>query len=454
MLLSLYCFKDELHSIKLGISSRLKIETPDIDRFVGFVRVIGKVENGLFKKISNNIDNLNTNKPVVVLNNKEFNNKEFNKYIKNCLVVTIKKYPSHVINKYKLFSDFGLDIKDTKSINSNKRSYYYNANGEKKVIKIQGALIGRTKVYLAYRQAILDQLKELWTGGMIDYDSFEIPKEWKDEQKRIAKENRVIIEKAQGVISIKDIITGIRNDLNLATLNGYTGLIIYGYLQNKDRLALVKNVMNSIKTIAPFKNLNSNIIRIYQIAQNNETPFLRFKNSIHVNNFFMSNNRLMNKLYTCYLIHTKINNSKINKCILKTINFTMGTYLEDITKYYDNNINSSLFTRLVQNEPEFIKELESNAKLLNLGDKSIMYKLDALEEYFKGLEILKHAEWNLMTENLLVKAFKLAGKKVNYYHYNNQSEKVELKQAISTPWIGGLIERPYQDLRAYNKNTI
>jgi hypothetical protein len=449
--ISLYCFKDLLEFKSLRIAKSLGIENIDAESISLFITPLVRIKDGKILKTPPTIKDLNTSHTkIIVIKEKAFNSesKEFLKYIQDAIVVRMTKYRSF----------YGRPI--WRKIEMNIPN-----NNTSKLIKIIPTQVGRAKRALGFKRAIIKQLYEIWGDNAIDYDTFSIPESWREEQKRIIRENRVKIQKAEGIISVKNIKHGTRYDLDLSKLNNYTGIIIYGFQQNKERLLLIREILGALtfnrryidrKEMFTYNRSDRNrrysepLYEIFQIAQNNETPFflLKNKNAIHVNSFIMSNNRLMSTIYTCYVIQKHVQKLDIVSN-LESVNILMGKYIRDIYQYKTVSTDNTSLNRLLAN-PDFVSELESNAKLLNLGDTKIMYKVKALDEYFKGVEILRQIEWNTANLPLIVDLLKTKNKKVNYKYYNRTTELQKLKEIINTPWIGGLIERPYEDLTQYN----
>lgn len=461
--LNLYSIRNQLPNISFGIAKRLKINIIDADESVLLpcLRVHSKIVNGITKRAFHSLQLLNTNDTIVILVEKEFNSKEFNKYIQNCLVVKQIKLGYTAMKQW--WDAVGLNSGEQRTIDNAIDDGYELYRTRKKKIKIEGAQIGRAKIYLAYRAAIMKQLKARWTK-VIDYDTYIIPQAWKEEQRRIRRENKTQITRAKGTISIKNIITDSRHDLDLATLNDFTGIIVYGFQADKERLVKGKSLLECSKALKTVRkesrgtktkvtingkirefyptykkiedDLSQKAIRIYQIAQNNEYPFKNnFKNAIHINLFLMSKNRILDKIYTCGIIKRKYFNIMQQYEDVKNVNIRIGNLLKELLDYYDKNITEDEIRRLVITN-ELWHEIESNAKLLNLGDKNVLSIGKEIDAYFNNAEITTLLEWNDSNLPIIVKTLKLQKKKVNYYHYDSKSEVQLYKEVIEMPWIG------------------
>jgi len=439
--LSLYSYRDSIFQKQYGLAKRLGLNSEVINYDYIPFRVIGTITNGkIVVKKRDDRSLLRTKLPVVLVNTLELS-KDFMAYIQNCVLVTDNNQTSFAKRRNMfLVSTFAKNT--VRQVDLNSRT---------SVLKIRNAgEIGKAKKFYALEKQIRKTITDSFIGGFYKYSEFVVPQSWKDEQKRIARENRLLIQKASGVISVKDYLRGNRYDLDLGSLNSFTGIIIYGFQQNRERLELIKDIMVKHLNFRYRRHDKPDTLKIYQIAQNNETPFtiLKNKNAIHVNQFIMSNNRIMSRLYTLHRIEKYLDFLKQKNYIYK-INTFIGMQVEALYDYRIRH-SSNRLDRMLLNE-DFIKELEGNAKLLKLGDKSVLSQLNEVEKYFKGLEVIGELELhNKAVFTFVVESLKAKGKKVNYYHYNNTSEVQVKKEIIRTPWVGGLIERPFQDLKQYN----
>lgn len=426
-------------------------------------------------------------KPTIVLLDKGESipdSKEFRKYIQNCIFVSIRPLAKYYYEDYLL--NLGVKIieekinkrhvrnvrihPDTSLINEYDTSFNtttgtttpsYNSSLEGELVKqeyykkvnVKTRPIGIIKDVVEYKKVMVEQLQQYFT--VINYKSFAIPEEWKVEQKRLAKEARAPKTKLEGIIPYKNIITNYTGELNLSTLQNFKGILIYGFLKDKEKLESVTRIVNCNKPFKKYKkeigydpiknksryktaissNINPYAIRIIRISQSNEYLFHKLSNAVYVNLFMLSNNKVMCRLIECIKIkqsfsHIYEDSTMMN--ILKSINFNIFLAMKEVSDYTDKYLD---FRTTVDKTTQELLDLDKLG-IVKYQDPVIRPVIEFLNEYFEGCELLKSCVWNEENIPYIVEFLKLKDKKLNYVHYKKGEGIVEDKPCAYTGSFG------------------
>ena len=438
--------------------------------------------------------NSSDNKTLALYKNKDIHSKEFRQYIKNCIFVKIRKIDNRV--EYANWKHLlGLtDIVQNKQVGNtveeNARLPYLNDK-----FRFSGSKVGIGNIFLEYRRIIIEELKKE-LNRFIDYDTFEIPQEWKDEQKLLAKENYHEKVKVKGIISRKDIINDCQEDLELSTLDNYTGFIVYGFMKDNAKLLKIKALLECFNSLRkykerdyygkdrtvtvngklikfnPFKtsiedSLQSNKVKIFRIAVNNEKLFLKVPNVIHVDKFMESNNRLISKILVGFEVedkYKKLFNDRNSMDIIKKLNKFVYKELKTLEEYYYLFNNRTISNFRNRYNDVYLELLENKENLLKHGiivdDLGIRPTINYLDEYFKGCELLFSVDFNEDNIKLLADFLKMKGKKVHYTFYDNKSIP-QVRVPKENPFVyTGIFSfmndigiRPSYEIKEYNEDV-
>lgn len=272
-----------------------------------------------------------------------------------------------------------------------------------------------------YHIEITDEFKEIYKNYNIQNDN---------SKKR----------KLEGKVFCKGISTYGNFDWRIQDIEDYTGIVVYGFA--KDTIALNKTVAycylnpkfrQKVKRYNWRENdeltengqINRKACTIIQIAQNNAKYFKNKKNMVYVKDLY-GDNKLFRKIASSFRIasifeeYLKAYSSMKNDTFIfeiEKINTLIGKNLFELHNYYQTfttseDIAYSSFTR-----GKIRDEIISIANKHNLFDITIEAKLKVVEDYFKGIELLKHIEINNDTLPLILKYLREKKKKINLEYY-------------------------------------
>lgn len=381
-----------------------------------FLEVTNVVENGYLRRSTRTVKEL-IGQNVVIYRHRDIESKEFKKYIKNCFFV--KEYSTkytYTLSKRELnLVDFGTGAKF-------KKRYDDEGNAVDQItIKPQRVQIAKT--IFEYKRIMLEQLAK--RNKIIYYDDFVIPNEWFEEQKRIAKENRVAKTRLEGTIAVRDYI-GSLEELNLANLNTFKGVLIYGFLKDAERLTNVRELLYRYNMGFDSTDDSKRVLRIYRISQQNEKYITKFKNAIHVNSFLMSRNRILQKLCTIAYIKSKENlflDSNISDKFA-AVNVKVGIHFKRIRKFYLKNVRYNF-----ELKGGMLEELLETRKTFKVQYLDIEYDIAAVEEYIKDIPIAQYVHY--IPDYVLAEQVKKIGKRVNPIYYKQGENPETFKPTIT-----------------------
>ncbi len=247
--------------------------------------------------------------------------------------------------------------------------------------------------------------------------------------------------KLEGKIFCKGV--SIKNDFDwkLQEIEDYKGIVIYGfrddikklekavtycYLQPNMRLWEDNFNHYSRSSSKSYQGtINPKACKIIQIAQSNEKHFKNKKNMVHVTQMY-GDNKLFRKLASSYRIEILLGEYLKNYSEHRTetfidyfnnINKEIGKIFKELYDYHKSFTSPEdiKYTRIVR--ADLKREVIDVATKNNLFDVVIESKIKILEDYFKGVEMLKHIDFNNNTLPAILKYLKEHKKKINLEYY-------------------------------------
>jgi hypothetical protein len=311
--------------------------------------------------------------------------------------------------------------------------------------------LGTAKVVYEYKRIITEELFK--TLNVKDFETFEIPQTWLDEQKAIAKEAYIANKstRLERVISVKDMILNDRYDLHFVPYTSkhqlkdktkltdkFDGIIVYGFQEDRKGLELFTEI---IKEYEPYKkekykdwydrtayrciNVNHQIIRVYQIAKNNLKSLLKTKtkNIYHVSQIM--DLKVIQNFFTS--VEIKNNHAfNLEADEIKEFNYYLSTVYEEIYKFkeqYPSSIEKTL--------RELISLYKSNTEILKIEINPIIKeKIDYIDNYFKNAELVRYVKINEDSLPHVVNYLKEKGKKVNINFYHKPDINIGKEKVI------------------------
>jgi len=441
---------DSLNEIVYAPISHLPIKLDNSIMPYFFLGSSFRIKDGKFKGNGEGISALydRHNLRIAVYKEKNLHGKEFAKYIQNCLFIRQTKIIGKTdYNSWKeklgfpKIQQFFYNEEDVR-LRHLIRHRSRNINHDNDPIKIDGAVIGIAKTIYEYKKIILRELAKECQLFIGDFDNFEIPQEWKDEQKRIVKENRTIKPKIEGIISHKDLLRGTQYDLDLKQFQNYKGFIIYGFLKDGAKLRMVQKFCMCFKSLRRVKNnkkyrirdfLNSKAVNIFRIAINNEKLLQRIPKTIHVDTFMKTNSRLIIRLLMGYEIYDKFHtlfSDESTMNVLEVVCPYTHQQLVKVKKFYDKFDNENLcnFKRTYKEVYEELLEIQKQYKDLGvmgmiLDDLEMRPVVTYLDKYFEGCELLFNIKYSALDSigiDKIAEFLKDKHKVVNVKYYVNE----------------------------------
>ena len=370
----LYCFKEEISNTK-------------------------KIKNKWNRYISNY---LNVTSNIYIDNNNQ-TIKEAHKFLhKNLIVfkpiIDFKNFSECLwLNTNKITDDV-----DYKFGGNN----YFNLGFSIKLYKFIKELRRQTNLYFK-------ELKELSEQDLLAYKNY----------KKENKESKTL--KSNEKISLKLLLNGNQtwytnsHELYIKTIENYKGIIIYGF---RDDTVLLKK---ATVFMLQFKNfVNEKSCKVIQISKENEKYFKNKKNMTNVNDLYGDNilfRRLASSLkIENYFIKATIDSTyDSNKLIEKmnSISLQVGENLKQLKEYYKQN--SSKENAYDISRKELKNDILNIANKLNLFDPKIELIFKNLDEWFKGVELIKFLEINEDSLPFILKLLRDNKKKLNLDYYKN-----------------------------------
>ncbi len=240
-------------------------------------------------------------------------------------------------------------------------------------------------------------------------------------------------------------------DWKIDHIEHFTGIVIYGFLE--DRKAL-KRAVTFMYLNPLFRNrelqyvdrylfpnlkkwvyqqdgrINPHACKIIRIAKNNEKYFKNKPNMVHVNNLY-GDNPLFRRLASSYKIENLLaeyisRHANFSKKYffeqMSKINSNIGKALLDLKSYYELFTSEEDIQYTDISRSALKDEILKVAQRDNLFDPRIEAKIKVVEDFFKGVEILKYVEFSDETMPIVLKLLREKKKKINFEYYSNVVE--------------------------------
>jgi len=191
-------------------------------------------------------------------------------------------------------------------------------------------ILGEYKKELALKKVFLAEINKVANKVIRVTKDVNPDSEWMAREKlaeKLARQGKT--KKLEGEISAVTYSryadnTKHRTTLMLETFKRFKGIIVYGFREDDSLLQKTVNLLKNKRSLSEYDNS----FIVIQIAKNNESLIINnFKNAVNVNIFLMSENRILIKLYTNWLIKDRL------KLILSNDNIrTMDKINKNIAK--------------------------------------------------------------------------------------------------------------------------
>lgn len=448
----------ELHEIYLQIVNTI------VDKNL---LMIGEVSEGKFVKrvYSKNILSWGGNKLVFVKNENDMQQLAKDKYalkwLRNCYIIRDYTLSKRLKNSV-IRSNNWLNAKSSWYSYRNIKTEFNPHTNVDEIIDVleytqyRYKLGDITSMYAMYKFVKNEVLKNTALNDRIVYNSktFKVPKEFIDRCKQEEREARVKIYRAEGVIPVRAISANFSNpsnpnatikEFNLANLNNYKGIVVYGTKNDREQLGKAACILEDrFSTLEWAKKVKA--FTVMQVAEANQTPFTKFKNAINVRLLFMSNNKLIVQLYTSYLINQKYSHVLLNNMeAIRKINSSVYKDLTILREYSSTYYRPTVFTSSI------IKELDYIRKFSNLIDTRVKAELDRIEQYFEDVEFITTSTIIPETEENVVKILKKFNKKVNWEWYH-KPDKPHIEALVELQHTTRFMAYEPTDLINYDKS--
>lgn len=454
----------------------------DILPFFNYHPRMFKLENGRERKCTESVyEILNKNNPDVFLNctSEDILSKDFRNYEPNCYFINESK-----LKFSEICYNLGIKYEETNRIlfEGDKDYNYTDRWGDvhRQYLKYHSYPLGTGKLIYKYKKIIKEELLKSTT--LKDFKTFNIPQEWIEEQKKLEKEARLAakVVKEKGVISVYNSGTETRYDLeigsdhypkqhrkskqeNIKTLPAnFNGIVIVGFKDDAEDLKKFAELVKNYKPYSFVENkkvyrnnsnynydwkdvtfLNENIIRVYQIAQNNLKPLVNsnLPHIYHISEIMELS--VMQKFLTALTIKDNKNCLFLKQGEVKLFNEHIAKLIKEVSEYYANNNfkNEDLLKELVT-------KFRKNEDLNVIVDKNIQYKLKQIDTFFENAELIRYCTIKEESIPYIVDYLRIKKKKVNlnFYEKGKGIEDVNPKPFS----LGQLVECPIPDLQNYN----
>lgn len=261
----------------------------------------------------------------------------------------------------------------------------------------------------------------------------EIDEDLKEEYKDYQKENDANLKrKLEGKVHVYDIGRGDDYDWKIQDIENYKGIVIYGFMADKNKLQkaltfayLRPKFRSRIYNSEENGFLNDKACKVLRISQQNEKYFKNKPNMIHVKNLY-GDNKLFRQLASSYKIEMLLGQYLKNYSEYKTesfinfikeINEPISIIFKELYDYHRSFTTQEdiKYTRAVRKDLKL--EILEVAKASNLFDPVIESKIKVIEDYFSGIELLKHIDFNDETLPIILKYLRDNKKKINLEYY-------------------------------------
>lgn len=242
-----------------------------------------------------------------------------------------------------------------------------------------------------------------------------------------------------------------KNKTSLLAIENYSGIVIYGGIEHKKKLEeaeefflgftrfhrrkLKKNI-NGKKYFEIDNNYLSNkAIKIISISKQNEKHFNK-DTMTHIDNLF-SDNEFLRKRASCYKIE-----DLFKKIMKSQSSYKFKDYIDRISEICTGagETMKSLLVYIEKNDynykdrsstdRELVEKIKDIAEVNNWYDPNIELDIKKVEDWFKGIEILKFLDINEDSLPYILKFLKEKGKKINTEYYLKYTIEKDLEDNI------------------------
>lgn len=415
---------------------------------------VGSFYNGFISKDKTGI-NLSTDHTKVFIGNVNTIREDFAYTLKNGIVFK----PINLTHKFFKNNGVFTSITDIKKYNKETKevplSSFEEFNDTKDFEKIDSKYkyfnLGIAhKLYKAIK-IIRSQCEEKWNlyREITDDEKSEF-KKWKD------KSNLNLQRKLAGKVLVKSISEDLSYDWRIRNIKNsdketicgidfYKGIIIYGFRDDGIKLQRAITFLGQFKTLLNTKSrsyyggnkykvrLNVKACKVIQISQSNEKYFKDKPNMIHVDKLY-TDNKLFKKLASSIKIeeyfveigkHQTGGSENFISELSKICN-GVGFYLKQLQEYYENTSNIDLISGSQIERSDLRKEILDIATKYNLFDPNIELIFRQLDNWFKGVEIIKFTDINEDSLPFIIKLLGDNKKKLNLEFYQAYIEKCKV----------------------------
>lgn len=296
----------------------------------------------------------------------------------------------------------------TNPINYN--SYTPNKNSNPVTINLEKTNV--LKQVKLYRSVIADEIAR----HSFKYESIQIPKEWLNKYKAEHSKRRMTPDSENDEFIIYDVCYGLeRKIISGADINKFTGFIIYGFKEDNEYLKEFANLFRGTK-------YNDKACKIIETAKKNHNLLLKYKNTIHVQDF-MGDNKVFKKVATSLLIQKSLSKHRIlpenvdESIFADRLEFIFLPVGEALNKLWDYSRKHSVQIGGMINGfddiSSFIQEIIDIALEQKLYDKELVELSEKISKYLTKLGIFKYITYNKDSIPFIIYYFKLVGKKIN-----------------------------------------
>lgn len=239
--------------------------------------------------------------------------------------------------------------------------------------------------------------------------------------------------KLEGKVYIRSISENSDYDWKLQEIEEYKGLVIYGFLDDRRDLEKAVAFCYLRKTLRKYYDgeddetgeINKQACRIIRISQSNEKHFKNKSNMVYVKNLY-GDNKLFRQLASSYRIELLLGDYLKNYTgtntegfidFLKTINQSVGETFEELRAYHKSFTSDTNIYRTKYDRSDLKQEIIQIAEKFNLFDPNIESKIKIIEDYFSGVELLKHVDFNEDTLPVILKYLRDKKKRINLEYY-------------------------------------
>jgi len=226
-------------------------------------------------------------------------------------------------------------------------------------------------------------------------------------------------------------------------IEDFKGLVIYGFRDDVKALEKSITLLSQVRKKYFYSNSNTNwkpkahdkILKVIQINKQNEKYFKGRKNMVHVNNLY-GDNALFRAMASSFKIEQFFDDIKEdnedNTIVyiqhMKNICQDIGDTLEELYKYYkETNINERAWNVRYERS-DIRREVMKVAREKNLYDPAVELLFNKVEEWFKGVELIRYMKINEKTLPYILKFLYENKKRLNLEYYQKIMDTGKLVQ--------------------------